>query len=106
MAAARKLLHSVFFTLYDNSEEAQHELVARCRDCLSAVTGAEAITAGSLATEFSSPTNDLGFDVALHVVFVNPASYEHYRKARVYTRFVEENKKNWKQVRVFDVHLL
>ena len=46
--------------------------------------------------------NDRDFDVALHVVFDSKASHDKYQEAPRHKQFIEEQQKNWKQVRVFD----
>jgi hypothetical protein len=40
--------------------------------------------------------------VALHVVFDSKASHDAYQVAPSHLQFIQENKPNWKQVRVFD----
>ena len=46
--------------------------------------------------------NDRDFDVALHVVFDHRASHDAYQAAPEHLSFIEEQKENWKNVRVFD----
>ena len=58
--------------------------------------------AGKLADEYQRPVNDRAFDVALHVVFTERAAHDAYQQAPRHLKFIEENKANWKQVRVFD----
>ena len=48
------------------------------------------------------PVNDQDFDVALHVVFRTRADHDRYQKSERHITFIEENKGNWKQSRVFD----
>ena len=42
------------------------------------------------------------FDVALHIVFKDMASHDKYQEAKRHQQFIDENKDNWKKVRVFD----
>ena len=42
------------------------------------------------------------FDVGLHIVFKNKAAHDKYQDADYHKKFIEENKDNWKKVRVFD----
>ena len=56
-------------------------------------------------TAFDCDT-DQGFDVALHIVFTNKAAHDKYQEAESHKQFIEENKENWKKVRVFDAKVL
>ena len=46
--------------------------------------------------------HDRGFDVALHIVFQDQAAHDSYQVSARHERFIEENRENWRQVRVFD----
>jgi hypothetical protein len=59
-------------------------------------------SAGTLNDELARPVNDRAFDVALHVVFESKAAHDAYQQDPRHLQFIEENKPNWKQVRVFD----
>jgi len=96
------LAHSVYFSLNDNSAAAQQRLLVACRKYLSGHPGTVFFAAGILAKELNRPVNDRDFDVALHVVFQNPAAQDAYQKAERHLTFIAENKANWKKVRVFD----
>ena len=96
------LSHNVFFSLNDPSPTAIDQLVAACKTYLTDHAGTVFFAAGSLAQEFQRPVNDQAFDVALHVVFTDQAAHDVYQEAPRHRKFVEENKANWKQVRVFD----
>ncbi len=95
------LAHCVFFTLADNSPEACEALVAACRERLSGHSGTVFFAAGTLA-DLDRPVNDCDFDVALQVVFDSRASHDRYQTAEQHLKFIEENKANWANVRVFD----
>ena len=58
--------------------------------------------AGVLCPELDRPVNDRNFDVSLQVVFTSKAAHDDYQKAERHQRFIEENRANWKTVRVFD----
>ncbi|HEY7158963.1 MAG TPA: Dabb family protein, partial [Gemmataceae bacterium] len=58
--------------------------------------------AGTLAEDLDRPVNDRDFDVGLHIVFKDKASHDKYQDAKRHKEFIEENKDNWKKVRVFD----
>jgi hypothetical protein len=96
------LAHNVYFTLNDGSEAAKQTLVAACKTYLARHPGVVFFAAGTLQPDLSRPVNDRGFDVALHVVFDSLASHDAYQQAPDHLQFIEENKPNWKQVRVFD----
>jgi carbonic anhydrase len=99
------LAHMVYFSLNDNSAEARDKLVAACRRHLSGHEGTVFFAAGTLAGEFDRPVNDRDFDVALHVVFKDKAAHDQYQIAPRHLQFIEENKANWKKVRVFDSYV-
>lgn len=96
------LAHNVYFTLNDGSETAKQALVAACKTYLTGHPGVLFFAAGTLQPELDRPVNDRSFDVALHVVFDSLASHNAYQEAPRHKQFVEENRANWKQVRVFD----
>jgi hypothetical protein len=99
------LSHNVFFTLKDTSDAAADQLVAACRKYLKDHPGVVFFAAGGLAPEFQRPVNDRGFQVALHVVFTDKAAHDVYQQAPAHLTFIEENKANWAQVRVFDSYV-
>ncbi len=96
------LAHSVYFTLNDNSAAAIQRMVTACKTGLSDHPGTVFFAAGTLADEFQRAVNDREFDVALQVVFTDRAAHDAYQAAPRHHKFIEENKGNWKQVRVFD----
>jgi len=96
------LSHNVFFTLEDDSQAAIDKLVADCHKYLKNHPGVEFFAAGTLGNEFNRPVNDRMFDVALHVVFTDKAAHDNYQTIDDHQKFIELNKPNWKQVRVFD----
>ena len=96
------LAHSVYFTLEDNSDTARAQLVAACHERLSGHEGTVLFAAGTVVPDLDRPVNDRQFDVALHVVFADRAAHDQYQQHSRHLQFIEENKANWKQVRVFD----
>ena len=96
------LAHNVFFTLLDNSEAAKDRMVAACKKYLSGHPGTIFFAAGTRVEELNRSVNDRDFDVALSVFFDTLASQNAYQQAPLHLQFIEENKANWKQVRVFD----
>jgi hypothetical protein len=96
------LSHIVYFSLSDNSPAAIERMVSACKTYLKDHPGTRFFAAGTLAGEFQRPVNDRAFDVALHVIFTDREAHDAYQQAPRHLKFIEENKTNWKQVRVFD----
>jgi hypothetical protein len=96
------LAHNVFFALKDNSPAAAQQLVAACKKYLTAHPGIVFFACGTLAKELNREVNDRDFDVGLHIVFQDQAAHDLYQDAPTHHQFIEENKANWKKVRVFD----
>jgi len=96
------LSHDVYFSLKDNSPEAKKKLVAACKKYLSGHPGEVFFAAGTLAESLKREVNDVQFDVALHIVFKDMASHDKYQEAKRHQQFIDQNKDNWKKVRVFD----
>jgi hypothetical protein len=96
------LAHNVYFSLKDNSPAARKKLVNACKKYLSGHEGAVFFAAGTLAEELNREVNDRDFDVGLHIVFKNKAAHDKYQDAERHKKFIEENRDNWKKVRVFD----
>ena len=99
------LAHNVYFTLEDSSAEAIDGLVAACHQYLKDHPGVVFFAAGRLVEELQRPVNDRAFHVALHVVFTDKAAHDAYQQAEAHVTFIEENRGNWKQVRVFDSYV-
>jgi hypothetical protein len=101
-AADGALSHDVFFSLNDASDAAKGTLVAACQKYLSGHEGTVFFSVGTLAQELQREVNDRDFDVALHVTFKDKASHDKYQEHPRHKQFIEENRANWKKVRVFD----
>jgi hypothetical protein len=97
-----EIAHMVYFTLKDNSPTAKGKLVDACKKYLTKHTGEVFFRAGPRAVDFKRSVNDLDFDVSLHIVFKNKEAHDQYEEAPRHKEFIEENKANWKKVRVFD----
>lgn len=100
-----RLAHHVFFTLNDNSSAKIAELVAACKKYLTNHPGLESIDIGVLNPDLARPVNDRGYEVSLHTVFVDRAAHDAYQVEPRHIQFINEQKPNWKQVRVFDSDL-
>ena len=94
--------HMVYFALKDNSEAAKKKLLDACKALLTKHEGAVYFAAGTLATELNRDVNDRDWDVALHIIFKDMASHDKYQEHPRHKQFIEENRANWKKVRVFD----
>ena len=101
----KMVAHDVYFSLKDNSPQAKEKLLAACGKYLAGHPGTIWFAAGARGEEFQRDVNDLEFDVALHVVFKNKAALDQYMKAERHLKFIEENRPNWKNVRVFDAYV-
>ena len=105
MTTAKLLAHNVYFTLHDRSDAARDRLIQACLKYLAPHPGIVFFACGGLEPDLRREVNDLGFDVALHVVFADRAAHDAYQTTPAHLRFIDENKANWKQVRVFDSHV-
>jgi hypothetical protein len=97
-----QMAHMVFFNLKDSTPAAKQKLVAACRKYLSGHDGEVYFSTGARDEEMKREVNDTTFDVALHIVFRDKASYEKYSQAPRHLQFIAENKDGWAKVRVFD----
>ena len=96
------LSHMVYFTLHDPSPAKVHELVAACHKYLSNQPGTVHFSVGTLNRDLARPVNDHGYDVTINVVFESREAHDVYQTDPRHLKFIEEQKPNWKQVRVFD----
>ena len=102
MSADAPVAHIVFFDLVDDSDEARQNLIASAKNHLSGHDGTIYFSVGIIGEGFDRPVNDHDFSVALHVVFENKAAHDVYQTHERHVAYIEENKANWKRVRVFD----
>src|SRR5262249_24796995 len=102
MSLKSMLAHNVFFTLKDASAAQKQVLLDACKKYLKGHPGEVFFAVGVLADELIRPVNDRGFDVGLHIVFVDQAAHDAYQEAPRHLQFIAEGRDNWKQVRVFD----
>jgi hypothetical protein len=97
--------HMVFFELEEGTKEAKEKLVRACHEHLSGHEGTIHYSAGTIAEDLKRDVNDLGFHVALHLVFESKAAHDKYQDHPRHTKFIEESRDSWKRVRVFDSYL-
>jgi uncharacterized protein YceK len=96
------LSHNVYFTLNDASDEKVTELINECHTYLKKHPGVMFFAAGQLSPEQDRRVNIRNFHVSLMVVFNSVESHDLYQTAPDHLTFIERNKDNWKEVRVFD----
>jgi hypothetical protein len=103
-AGGPQLAHIVFFAIKESTPTNRQKLVDACHRYLTGHPGEVSFSVGTLA-DLSRDVNDRDFDVALHIVFENRAAHDAYQTAPRHLKFIEENKADWKKVRVFDSNL-
>jgi len=96
------LVHDVYFSLNDDSETARSKLIEDCYKYLSNHHGIVFFTAGQLVESHKRDVNVRDWQVSLHIVFKSKDCHDQYQKAPDHYIFIEQNKDNWKSVRVFD----
>ena len=97
--------HYVFFTLHDASPDAVETLIASGKTLLAPLDGIVFFGMGSRTGDLSRPVNDTQFDVGLQIVFTDRAAHDRYQELPEHLQFIEHNKENWSQIRVFDIDL-
>lgn len=95
------LVHSVFFTLREDSPAARARLVADCRT-LSVIDGVELLEVGVRDESQTREVNDQEFDVALTVGFRDAAALARYIDHPVHQELLAKNGASFAKVRVFD----
>jgi hypothetical protein len=98
------LAHIVFFALKEPTPVNQRKLLAACHRHLTGHPGEISFSVGTLAN-LAREVNDRDFDVALHIVFETRAAHDAYQTSARHQKFIDENKADWKKVRVFDSNL-
>lgn len=101
----QNLAHNVFFTLKDTSGTAVENLIDDCYTYLKDQPGIIYFSAGCLVSEHISDVNVTDYHVGLHVVFADKSSHDQYQDAEKHKIFIDRNKANWTQVRVFDTYI-
>jgi hypothetical protein len=97
--------HMVYFRLKDRSPESVQKLIAACKKYLTGHEGTVFFAVGTLVPDLARPVNQTDFDVALQTVFADRAAHDAYQVAPKHLQFIEENKPNWDNVRVFDAYI-
>ena len=97
-----RLMHDVYFTLNEDTDAARSKLVDDCYKYLSNHPGVVFFAARQIVESHQRDVNVRDWQVSLHIVFENKDYHDRYQKAPDHYKFIEENKDNWKSVRVFD----
>ncbi len=98
------LIHNVYFSLLDASEERVAQLITDAKTYLKNDTGLIHFAVGQRAKEFTRPVNDQGYDVCLNTVFKDKQAHDNYQVSKEHIEFVSRNKSNFKSIRVCDVY--
>ena len=101
----QNLAHNVFFTLKDTSSTAVETLIDDCYTYLKDQPGIIYFSAGRLVSEHTRDVNVTDYHVGLQVVFADKSSHDQYQNSEKHKIFVDRNKANWAQVRVFDTYI-
>lgn len=96
------LVHNVYFTLKNGAAENRKKLLQAIGKYLTGHPGTVFFASGLVEDSLQRPVNDRNFDVGLHIIFASKADHDVYQVHPRHLQFIEENKADWKQVRVFD----
>ncbi|MCC7424392.1 MAG: Dabb family protein [Planctomycetaceae bacterium] len=102
MPASQPLVHNVFFTLKDSSEASIKRQIDACEKYLRGHDGEVFFCVARLVPDLARPVNVLDYHVGLHMAFASRAAHDAYQVHPRHQQFIEENKENWAQVRVYD----
>lgn len=101
-----QLAHHVFFTLKDSSDAATDALISAAQKYLDGHDGCVSFGVGRRVPDLTREVNDQAYHVSLHVVFASRAAHDVYQTHPRHLEFIEEQKHNWAQARVFDSDLV
>lgn len=99
--APASIVHAVYFSLSDASDENRAKLIAGCDQYLSKHPGTLYYAAGA-AADINGMYNDRDFDVGLLLVFENREAYDRYHTSADHDKFIAECRPLMSKVRVFD----
>jgi len=100
-----KLVHNVYFTLKDDSQQSVQALLDSCEKHLTGHAGVEFYSAGRPVEDLTRPVNVRDFQVAVHVIFESREAHDAYQVSERHVQFIETNRDSWAQVRVFDTYV-
>jgi len=96
------LAHDVYFDLKDDSAESCDAFVEACWQELSDLDGIRFFASGTRVESLDGGVNDLGYDVSLHIFFVDKAAHDAYQTHPKHIGLIERFAGSWESVRVFD----
>jgi len=96
------LVHSVYFTLKEDTPERRQEMIDSSHRLLGKVPGIVALAVGPRDEDLARDVNDLDFDIALTIVFRDRAAHDLYQPHKRHQEFISANLPNVARVRVFD----
>lgn len=99
------LMHSVYFWLNDDVDEAGRREFREAAQALEAVSTVQKLFVGPAADTEEPGITDNTFDLALIVWYKNRADYDAYQVDPLHKAFVESQKAKFKQVKVMDNNL-
>jgi quinol monooxygenase YgiN len=105
VAGDAQVVHTVYFTLKDDTPENRAALVASCHEHLQGHEGTLHFAVSTLAEDMQGQANDTEFDVAISLVFEDKAALQAYSKNPRHLTFIRENMPTWAKVRVFDSYV-
>lgn len=97
--------HYVFFSLHDSSTKAAQTLIAASQKYLADHEGIVFFAVGLRTPDLERDANDQQFDVALQIVFLDRSAHDAYQESPKHLQFIDENRENWKQIRIFDIDI-
>lgn len=101
----KMLVHGVYFTLKDNSDQAKQEFIGLCEKYLTGHDGTNYFGVGDRAEEYNREVNDQDYDIGLYIVFENKAAHDKYQDHPRHQEFIKNASDKWSKVRVFDSYL-
>jgi len=102
------LMHSTYFKLENNSASKRNRFVRACKRYLSGHSGQAkgGFFIGPRDTRIKRNVSDLGFDIAMSILFKNVAAYHAYLKDPRHNEFIKETANISNTRRVFDCFVL
>ena len=97
--------HYVFFSLHDATPAAIDAFIASGEALLAPQEGIVFFGMGPRTEDLNRPVNDTQFDVGLQIIFSDRAAHDRYQELPNHLKFIEQNRENWSQIRVFDIDL-
>jgi len=97
--------HMVFFQLMDLSDHAVDTFLDACVTYLSEHPGQVHFSVGLRAVDIARDVSDTGFDVAMHIIFINRQKYNEYAASKKHDEFITATAGMSTGRRVFDSYI-